>query len=48
MREQKVIAKMLRQLLNKEQRARQTAEETLTAIERMKQAILARAFRGEL
>jgi len=48
MREQKVIAKMLRQLLNKEQRARQTAEETLTAIDRMKQAILARAFRGEL
>ncbi len=48
MREQKVIAKMLRQLLNKEQRARQAAEETLTAIDRMKQSILARAFRGEL
>lgn len=48
MREQKVIAKMLRQLLNKEQRARQAAEETLAAIDRMKQSILARAFRGEL
>lgn len=48
MREQKVIAKMLRQLLNKEQRAQQAAEETLTVIDRMKQAILARAFRGEL
>ena len=48
MREQKVIAKMLRQLLNKEQRARQAAEETLAAIDHMKQSILARAFRGEL
>ncbi len=48
MREQKVIAKMLRQLLNNEQRARQAAEETLAAIDRMKQSILARAFRGEL
>ena len=32
----------------REQRARQAAEETLPAIDRMKQAILARAFRGEL
>ena len=48
MREQKVIAKMLRQLLNKEQRAQQAAEATLAAIDRMKQSILARAFRGEL
>ena len=45
---QKVIAKMLRQLLNKEQRAQQAAEATLAAIDRMKQSILARAFRGEL
>lgn len=48
MQEQKVIAKKLQQLLDKEQRARQAAEETLAAIDRMKQSILARAFRGEL
>ena len=48
MQEQKVIAKKLQQLLDKEQRARQAAEKTLETIDRMKQAILARAFRGEL
>lgn len=46
--EQQEIVRILGRLLAREQRARQTAEETLTAIERMKQAILARAFRGEL
>ena len=46
--EQQAIVRILDRLLAREQRARQTAEETLTAIERMKQAILARAFRGEL
>ena len=46
--EQQEIVRILDRLLAREQRARQTAEETLTAIDRMKQAILARAFRGEL
>ena len=46
--EQQEIIRILDRLLAREQRARQTAEETLTAIDRMKQAILARAFRGEL
>lgn len=46
--EQQEIVRILDRLLAREQRARQAAEETLTAIERMKQAILARAFRGEL
>ena len=46
--EQQAIVRILDRLLAREQRARQAAEETLTAIDRMKQAILARAFRGEL
>ena len=46
--EQQEIIRILDRLLAREQRARQTAEETLTAIDRMNQAILARAFRGEL
>ena len=46
--EQQEIVRILDRLLAREQRARQAAEETLTAIDRMKQAILARAFRGEL
>ncbi|WP_031586445.1 restriction endonuclease subunit S [Selenomonas bovis] len=46
--EQQQIVRILDRLLAREQRARQAAEETLTAIDRMKQAILARAFRGEL
>ena len=46
--EQQEIVRILGRLLAREQRARQAAEETLTAIDRMKQAILARAFRGEL
>lgn len=46
--EQQAIVRILDRLLAREQRARQAAKETLTAIDRMKQAILARAFRGEL
>lgn len=46
--EQQEIVRILDRLLAREQRARQAAEETLTAIDRMKQSILARAFRGEL
>lgn len=46
--EQQQIVRILGRLLAREQRARQAAEETLAAIDRMKQAILARAFRGEL
>jgi len=46
--EQQAIVRILDRLLAREQRARQAAEETLTAIDRMKQSILARAFRGEL
>lgn len=46
--EQQQIVRILDCLLAREQRARQAAEETLAAIDRMKQAILARAFRGEL
>lgn len=46
--EQQEIVRILDRLLAREQRARQAAEETLAAIDRMKQSILARAFRGEL
>lgn len=46
--EQQQIVRILDRLLAREQRARQAAEETLAAIDRMKQSILARAFRGEL
>ncbi len=46
--EQQEIVHILDRLLAREQRARQAAEETLAAIDRMKQSILARAFRGEL
>jgi type I restriction enzyme S subunit len=46
--EQQQIVRILGRLLAREQRARQAAEETLAAIDRMKQSILARAFRGEL
>ena len=46
--EQQEIVRILDRLLAREQRARKAAEETLTAIDRMKQSILARAFRGEL
>lgn len=46
--EQQQIVRILGRLLAREQRARQAAEKTLAAIDRMKQAILARAFRGEL
>ncbi|WP_418870441.1 hypothetical protein [Selenomonas bovis] len=46
--EQQEIVRILDRLLAREQRARQAAEETLPATDRMKQAILARAFRSEL
>lgn len=46
--EQQEIVRILDRLLDKEQRAQQAAEATLAAIDRMKQSILARAFRGEL
>lgn len=46
--EQQETVRILGRLLAREQRARQAAEETLAAIDRMKQSILARAFRGEL
>lgn len=46
--EQQEIVRILGRLLAREQRARQAAEETLAAIDRMKQSILARAFREEL
>ena len=46
--EQQESVRILDRLLAREQRARQAAEETLAAIDRMKQSILARAFRGEL
>lgn len=46
--EQQEIVRILDRLLAREQRARQAAEETLAAIDRMKQSILARAFRGDL
>ena len=46
--EQQEIVRILDRLIDKEQRAQQAAEATLAAIDRMKQSILARAFRGEL
>lgn len=46
--EQQEIIRILGRLLAREQHARQASEETLAAIDRMKQSILARAFRGEL
>jgi len=46
--EQQEIVRILDRLLDKEQRAQQAAEATLATIDRMKQSILARAFRGEL
>lgn len=48
MEEQKVISEKLQQLLAKQQKVMETAEQVLISIDRMKQSILARAFRGEL
>lgn len=46
--EQQQIVRILDRLLGREAEVRQSAESVLAAIDRMKQAILARAFRGEL
>ena len=46
--EQKVITKILEQLISKEQQAKEIAESVIEQIDTMKKAILARAFRGEL
>lgn len=46
--EQHEIVSILDRLLGWEEEVRQSAESVLAAIDRMKQAILARAFRGEL
>lgn len=46
--EQLEIVRLLDKAFDKEQRAKEAAEETITQIDTMKKAILARAFRGEL
>ncbi len=46
--EQQEIVHILDQLLGREEQVRQSAESVLETIDRMKQSILARAFRGEL
>lgn len=46
--EQREIVRILDRLLSREEKVRQSAESVLAAIDRMKQSILARAFRGEL
>lgn len=46
--EQQKIARILDDIFNKEQQAKETAEAALSQIDTMKKAILARAFRGEL
>lgn len=46
--EQQEIVAILDRLLGREEEVRQSAESVLAAIDRMKQSILARAFRGEL
>ena len=46
--EQQEIVRILDQLLGREEQVRQSAESVLETIDRMKQSILARAFRGEL
>ncbi len=46
--EQKEIVRILNSLLAKEEQAKAQAQKSLDAISHMKQAILARAFRGEL
>lgn len=46
--EQKEIGKLLRNTLDKDQQAKETAEAVIDQIDTMKKAILARAFRGEL
>lgn len=46
--EQRQIVDILDRLLGREETVRQSAESVLESIDRMKQSILARAFRGEL
>lgn len=46
--EQQEIVRILDDLLGREQRIREAADAVVASIERMKKAILARAFRGEL
>lgn len=46
--EQQEIVRLLDRLLDREETVRQSAESVLESIDRMKQSILARAFRGEL
>lgn len=46
--EQREIVRILDDLLGREQRIREAADAVVAHIERMKKAILARAFRGEL
>lgn len=46
--EQRQIVDILDRLLDREEKVRQSAESVLESIGRMKQSILARAFRGEL
>ena len=46
--EQREIVALLDKLMEKEQQAKEAAEQTLAQIDTMKKAILARAFRGEL
>ncbi|RHM54846.1 restriction endonuclease subunit S [Mitsuokella sp. AF33-22] len=46
--EQQEIVRILDRLLGREEQVRQSAESVLETIDRMKQSILARAFRGEL
>lgn len=46
--EQRQIVDILDRLLDREEKVRQSAESVLESIDRMKQSILARTFRGEL
>lgn len=46
--EQQEIVRILDNLLAKEQRVKESAENVLNQIDLMKKAILAKAFRGEL
>ena len=48
MEEQKEIGQLLRNILDKEEEAKETAEVVIGQIDTMKKAILAHAFRGEL
>ena len=46
--EQKEISKILKNILTKEEQAKELAEFVIEQIELMKKSILAKAFRGEL